>query len=61
MFKIAIWFYISVFFLEMNLMALGTLINPNWPVKGFGNVQILAGTVIVDFLGALSLVAQKEL
>lgn len=38
-------------------MAIGTVINPNWPVKGLGNVQILAGTVIVDFLGLLGLMA----
>ena len=53
--KIVIWFYVGVFFLEMNLMAVGSLINPNWPVRGFGSVQILAGAVVVDFLGLLSL------
>lgn len=54
--KIVIWFYVGVFFLEMNLMAACSLVNPNWPVRGFGSVQILAGTVIVDFLSAIGLV-----
>jgi hypothetical protein len=55
--KIVIWFYVGVFFLEMNLMATGSLVNPNWPVRGFGSVQLFAGTVVVDFLGLLSLTA----
>ncbi|MHB1767555.1 MAG: hypothetical protein ACYCUV_06850, partial [Phycisphaerae bacterium] len=55
--KIAIWFYVGVFFLEMNLMAAGSLVNPNWPVRGFGSVQILAGTVVVDVFGLLGLMA----
>ena len=57
MVKIVIWFYVGVFFLEMNLMAAGSLINPNWPVRGFGSVQILAGAVVVDFSGLLGLAA----
>ncbi len=55
--KIVIWFYVVVFFIEMNLTAVGSLVNPEWPVRGFGSVQILAGTVVVDFLGLLSLTA----
>lgn len=55
--KIVIWFYVCVSFLEMNLISMGSLVNPDWPVKGFGAVQILAGTVIVDFLSLLSLAA----
>jgi hypothetical protein len=56
--KIVIWFYVCVSFLEMNLIAVGFFYNPNWPVPGFGSVQILAGAVIVDFLSLLSLVAR---
>ncbi len=57
MFKIVMWFYVGAFFLEMNLIAAGSLVNPNWPVRGFGSVQILAATVVVDFLSLLSLAA----
>ena len=55
--KIVIWFYVGVFFLEMNLMAACSLVNPNWLVRGFGSVQILAGAVAVDFSGLLGLAA----